>query len=159
LVAARDDGAFGPIFGALIPPLALQFVAIDLPWGLASQIWHVTLLGAVVGAVMVFRIRRLRPVGILVVALASTFSALAYGEPVSRAAMCDAAAREGLTNVTRHSLAWGATNTGREFQFEVHALAERSGAQFTWSYGRMRWFELPESIARNVTTGSLRCDA
>ena len=44
-------------------------------------------------------------------------------------------------------------NTPKDFQFYTHAIAVKDCKHYAWSYRELDFYELPDSIARNVTHG------
>lgn len=62
-----------------------------------------------------------------------------------------------MTNVTRNSFLWSISNTGNEFLFGLHAMAQRGDDRFAWSYSTMDWYLLPDTIWPNVHSGSATC--
>ncbi|MEM7721977.1 MAG: hypothetical protein AAF376_06355 [Pseudomonadota bacterium] len=157
LISTRGD-EFGAFVGLLVPPVAL-FVLADLPSAFMARAWPFALIGAGLAMLLVIMVRRLRPMGILLIAFGAAAGFTSLGDRLSQTAMCTAAQTEGLRDVARNTLGWSVMNTGREFQFETHALASRDDDFYAWSYGEMAWYRLPDTIAGNVDTGSRRCPA
>lgn len=100
----------------------------------------------------------LRPFSIVVTGTMALVTTLWAGEAVSSRAVCTSAAAQNLTNVTRNSFLWSISNAGRDYQFNLHAMATRDGDQFAWSYSEMEWYLLPTTIWANVQSGATACD-
>lgn len=151
---------WGPLFGlaaAAAPPVSLVAL-LELPWPSPTlQIALIALPLAAITLALCLRLPVLRPFSAGSTGLSLLLGALLVGEVQSRRAMCATAAAQGLSSVTRHSFAWSVANSGQDHQSEIHALAQRGEERFGWSYARMDWSSLPDTIWPNVSSGRPAC--
>jgi hypothetical protein len=89
--------------------------------------------------------------------LTGLIAALWQGEGISQRAMCETAARHGVTSFPRNSLLWSLGNAPQEFQFEIHARIEANGQRFGWSYREMDWYPIPNRATADVTGPTFTC--
>ncbi len=128
------------LFMALFPPLAVVFNAQLAGFGafLVPLAWAVLPYAAGV-AVVALALRPLRPWASGLAGLAAVIAVPFVGEPISRAAMCKAAALQGFDSFRRLSLA----DSLASGSVEPHAIAEVGGQAMGWSYLSMDWYRVP----------------
>ncbi|MEX3016655.1 hypothetical protein [Gymnodinialimonas hymeniacidonis] len=152
---------FGPTWGigaVLFPPALLLFLPGIAELSITPQIalYALPITAAVLALSLWHPITRLFSVMLTCATL--VISTLVAGEAISARAMCQTAAGQNLTNVTRHPFWWSIHNTGYDFQFQLHGLATRGEDQFAWSYSEMDWYPLPDTIWPNITSGEPACE-
>lgn len=148
------------LFIAMFPPLAVIPVVQLVPFGLfAGQV--LAAAAPYAGAVLVvfLALGRLRVWTPGAAGLTLLVAGVIFGEGISRAAMCEAAAAQGVASFQRNGLMWSLANAPQEFQFDLHARAEAGGQVLGWSYSEMGWYVVPAGAAENVGSGAMTdCD-
>jgi len=148
------------VFMAMFAPLAVVQLVQLVPFGdFAGRLLWAALPFAGVALLVGLSVARLRMWTPVVVGSVVLVAAVIAGEGISKAAMCEAAARRGFDSFARHGVLWSLTNAPQEFQFGLHARAEVGGQVLGWSYADMDWYIVPESVARTVRSGPVvACD-
>lgn len=155
----RGADAFGWVTSALAPPFLLieldrlqtfhGFLASVYPYALAT--------GAIVAVPFIFLPKQWRRWWLAPSLLATITTGVYVGERVSQEAMCRTADAEGIGSFRRHSLLWSLANAPQEFQFEIHAAAERAGERLGWSYREMGWYVIPTTAWGEVEEPPFVC--
>lgn len=134
------------IFMAVFSPLAVVQVVNLLPQAefAGRVLWAAAPYGvaALVACLIIGRLRIWAP-GVAGVVL--LVAAVIAGEGISREAMCSTA--RGFDSFARNGLMWSLANAPRDWQFDVHALAEVDGQVLGWSYATMDWYAMPETAS------------
>ncbi|MGR3793802.1 hypothetical protein [Vannielia sp. SX4] len=164
LAGTLGGSPFIALAGAAFPPTALLLLTRVLSAPALATALLPWVLGAMLGAGLVawvaLRRRGAQPVWSLGIAFAAgTLAMIVSGEVISRNAMCNEAAAHGAATVSRNSFAWSLRHPRRAFNFEVHGMIRPEGGTRIWSYTRMAWEPLPETISRNIDppSRSLSC--
>lgn len=143
------------LFTAMFPPLAVIPVVQLVPFGaFAAQV--LVAAAPYAGAVLVvfLAVRQLRVWAIGAAGVALLVAGVILGDGISRVAMCEAAAAQGFASFQRNGLMWSLANAPQEFQFDLHAKAEKDGQVLGWSYAGMGWYMVPDRAAPNVQSGT-----
>ncbi len=153
---------FGPTWGigiVLFPPVLLVFVSDIAALSITGQIaLYAVPLTAVVLALTLTR-APLRPFSITLTSATLLVATLIVGEVISANAMCRTATEQGLTNVTRNSFRWSVSNIGNDYEYFLHGLALRGEDRVAWSYAEMDWYDVPDIVWPDVTSGDPACGA
>jgi hypothetical protein len=144
--------------GAFLFPPALLLILLDaIDLAITPRIAVVALPVAALTLAITVVFRPLRPFAIAITCACLVVSTLVAGDVISSRAMCATAEAQGLTDVTRNSFVWSISNTGREYQFDVHAMAQRGDDRVAWSYSAMDWYTFPHTISVSVQSGEPAC--
>lgn len=145
------------LYTATFPPLAVaELVSLaQFPGLLGELAWKVAPYAVVVlVGCLALRFLRVWAAGLAV--LAAMIAVVGLGDQVSREAMCEAAARHGLTSFQRSGFAWS-LSAGQETAGGVHGFANVAGRRLGWSYRAMDWFELPKDSVIVVPEMPVAC--
>ena len=145
------------LYTATFPPLAVvELVSLaQFPQLLADLAGKVApYAAAVLVGCLALRPLRVWAPGLGV--LAAMIAVVVLGDQVSRDAMCQAAARHGLTSFQRSGFAWS-LSAGQETAGTVHGFGEVGGRRLGWSYRAMDWFELPKDSVIVVPETPVTC--
>ncbi len=142
------------VFMAVFPPLAVPQLMAFVPYRLflSQLIWPV-LGSTVLVFLLALAVRRLRDWAAGLGLLAGLVAGVVAGDQVSQTAMCETAAARGFSTFQRNGLFTSLAGAPREFQFDLHAMAEHDGAALGWSYRDMDWYVIPTDAQRNVAGG------
>ena len=159
VIRGRGDQAL--IATLLTPPLYFRVYAYDYD----SQFGRflVYILPYAFGAgfvvlVLLLCVKRLRRWWLAPPMVAALLAGIVAGERISRQAMCSAAEAIGIVEFRRNTLLWSLMNTPRDFQFEIHARAEKDGRRLGWSYREMDWYEIPAEAWAEVDAPVFDCE-
>lgn len=143
------------VFMAMFAPLAVVQLVQLVPFGeFAGRLLWAALPFAGVALLVCLSVARLRMWTPVVAGSVTLVAAVIAGEGISKAAMCEAAARRGFDSFARHGVLWSLTNAPQEFQHGLHALAEAGGQVLGWSYADMDWYAVPDRAVANVGSGA-----
>jgi len=152
---------FLALFNAALPPL-LIFTAFDLkpfvgfiakPMMFAAIVTTVTLIATFAKPL------RWRKLSFGLALICGSIIFFSTAEKNSQLEMCRAAKQQGLTEIERYSFWRSFQNTPREFQFEIHAIANNQRGRWGWSYRELSFYFLKPTISADVSRGSiLNCD-
>jgi hypothetical protein len=143
---------------ALMPPLMVftihEFLWFDL---FLSQIMPVAVTAGLVVFALCLAVRRVRRWSLVPALLAFLTAGMVAGERVSQREMCRGAAAAGISEFRRNTLFWSLRNAPADFQFDIHALAERGGRRLGWSYKTMGWYDIPPTASVEVDARLFDC--
>lgn len=148
----------GPIWAlaaGAFPPTALLFlfIAPSIPSFVLTPIWFGISLAVSAFAFTHF-VLKLRSSAFPISCLLFFIVFVATGEQKSRAVMCKAAAALGVESFARNSFLWSLGNSGKEYQWSVHALLSHENQHLAWSYGEQAFFVLNNDTWPNVSSGT-----
>ncbi|MEO8241724.1 MAG: hypothetical protein ABI832_05385 [bacterium] len=144
------NGLFMAAFPVLAVPELIRLSMFRL--FLAEIAWPV-MGAAALGLGIALAVPRLRDWTLGLTLLAASLVAVGQGERVSRAAMCQTALAHGFSSFDRNSLFTSLAAAPREFQFDLHGLANVPGQVLGWSYRDMDWYVIPADTVPNVAGG------
>lgn len=147
------------LFMALTAPLSavLEIARLKAYTDLGATLaWQAAPAVAVVGAVsLALAPLRIWAPGLALVA--GLIAVLWQAEGISQRAMCETAARYGVTAFPRNAFLWSLANAPQEFQFEIHARLDAQGQRLGWSYRAMDWYVIPKGASDAVTGAVFTC--
>lgn len=144
---------------SIFPPLVFIFEIRRLNQfsDFLAHIVFIPILLGVIALLLSFVSYRTRPWSLAVGGLVALFSAVGTGENASKMMMCSAIDDAEITQIYRNTFLWSLRNTPREFQFEVHAIAELNGQQVAWSYRELNWYAVNDDTWANVDAPLYQC--